>query len=113
MPPKRKLNGSELLAELAGGTLDRALSPATPSEPPPAAPKPAGRRSKVGSDDVVPLTVRVSAETAAALRAAAFQVSAATGGRTTVTAQDVVRMLIDRAIADPGFPADLIGEGQS
>lgn len=106
MPPK-KLSGSGLLAELGVGSLDRA--PAAPAPEPPA-PKTStgavGRRSKVGAE-FVPLTLRVSADQAVKLREAAFHLMQARGVGANITPQDVVRMLIDRAIADPDFPNNL------
>lgn len=102
MPPK-KISGSELLAELQTESLERtAPAPLAPAS----APAAGGRPSKVGGK-AVPLTMRVSEDQLARLRDAALDVSKAHGGK-TVTPQDVVRMLIDRALADPAFPAFLI-----
>ncbi|WP_168220584.1 hypothetical protein [Azospirillum thermophilum] len=108
---RKKMSGAALLAELGEGALDRSAPIAAPSGP---APVPAstsrvGRRSKVGTT-FVPLTVRVSAEQDAALKRAAFELMASRGPGANITPQDVIRILIDRAIADPDFPASLIQE---
>lgn len=100
MPP-RKISGSELLAELQTESLER-----TPSAVGDRPLKVGGRPSKVGGK-ATPLTMRVSEDQLARLRAAALDVSKAQGGK-TITPQDVARMLIDRALADPAFPSFLI-----
>lgn len=106
MKPK-KLSGAELLAELGTNSLDR--SPPAPA-PAPAPPQPPhatptiGRPSKVGKGHAN-LTVRVSAAQNDALRKAALARSQASNGKILATPQDIVRILIERAIADPTFPA--------
>lgn len=108
-PPK--LSGSELLAELTGGALDRMPVP-TPA-PTPSAPAQTGRPAKV-QGKVVPLTLRLPEGHVDALRLAALAKAQAAGGRVMVTPQDIVRAMIDRAIADPTFPANVLdGSHQS
>lgn len=109
MPPKKKMNGSELLAELGAGAIDR-----VPSPEPAAATATTGRPPKVtGGGKGVPLTVPVSKEHAEALGRAALAQAQAIGGRTTVTRQDIVRMLIERAVSDPSFPANIVEQDPS
>jgi len=106
VPPRKKLNGSELLAELGANSIDRAPSPA------PAPHTTTGRPPKVAGKGV-PLTLRVSEDHAAALGRAALAKAQAGNGRTTITPQDIVRLLIERAVADPTFPNNIIGKEPS
>lgn len=108
---RRKMSGAELLAELDPGSLGRAApAPAPPPAPvatPPATTGKVGRRSKAGPAPV-PLNLRISVEQSEALKDAAHAYGKARGPGPTVTPQDVVRMLIDHALADPGFPGTII-----
>lgn len=102
MPPRKKMSGTELLAELGAGSIDRTAPPA-----PAATTVTTGRPPKVTGKGV-PLTLRVSEEHAAALGRAALAQAQAIGGRSTVTPQDIVRLLIERAVSDPAFPANIL-----
>lgn len=110
MPPRKKMNGSELLAELGASSIDRVPPPAPIRAPAPSAAT--GRPPKVAGKGV-PLTLRVSEDHAAALGRAALAKAQADNGRTTVTPQDIVRILIERAVADPAFPNNIIGKEPS
>lgn len=103
MPPRRKLSGSELLAELGAGALDR--TPTPPAPPRAATAAPTGRPPKI-SGKGVSLTVRVSEDQAAKLRQAAIARSQSKGGA-IATAQDIIRLVVDQALADPIFPRNI------
>jgi len=104
---RRKMSGAELLAELGPGSLERSPPPAPPAAP--TSQGKVGRRSKAGPTPV-PLNLRISVEQAEALKDAAHAYGKARGPGPNVTPQDIVRILIDRAIADPDFPASIVEE---
>ena len=113
MPPKKKLSGAELLAELGTTSLDRA--PPAPSAPAASPATTTGRPSKVGGA-AMPLTLRVSADQYAALSKAALardQARQEAGEMVRTTPQDILRILLDRAMADPNFPATVIDQDPS
>lgn len=107
---RRKMSGAELLAELGPGSLERAPAPSAPAAAPVSQGK-VGRRSKAGPTPV-PLNLRISVDQAEALKDAAHAYGKARGPGPTVTPQDIVRILIDRAISDPGFPGNIVRESE-
>jgi hypothetical protein len=112
-PPRTpKLSGAELAAQLEDTAFPKASpAPTPPSQTAKKTPgQRAGRPSKGGGPDALPVNVRLAPADHDALAKVAFDLKVP--GRPVLTVQDVLRRLVRGALQDPATLTRLVKEGE-